>query len=743
MLHSDAKLRQVGNNIDELAALAPDGGLPEGLGRGVAVVAVSLGASILGGITPSSAGAGEVVVEQGDNLTTIATAQGTTPNALLALDANAPLRADPDLLHPGDHIHTPVVSTEQPAPATTPSNYDIQQGDTLFKISQRIGVSIEVLKQLNNITNPDLIYAGESLITQDTDNIVGSVVTEFGPGENFYAVATRLGAIPEVLIAQNPQYTTDGRDPKLVFPGETVVYMPVPNSPVEQLAPIVATPTELANVVAQPDMTYAVQKGDTVWDLIKNGVTNNDGTVTRFYPEDINLPATIDAILIANPTLVREITTKGLVNIRLGIGQELILPAIPSEIPAALPEGAPEPVPVAEPVPAPIAPEIQAAAATPSPEVKPAEPPLPEMTDVEGLKTFIWYYLTVNKGLSPMIAAAFMGNMQAESNFGPARIQGEPMEVIGDDPLPGRGFGTNQWTYHTRQQGLKDMAQASGVAPNYLPLQLEHMMAELQGSYRKAFDNILAAKSIEEASDAVMVYYLSPKNQSESAKEERREFARAIFSQFNTPPPEVTPAPEVVTPAPVGEQPVSAVVVAPPEASPAETPPPAAETPAPQVTEIIVATEQHMGLIDQSSRRIESNGITTIEVKGIRVSEKIADQLARMLTAASEAGFDVTASSAFRSPEEQRALRGKNCSDPVNSRPSDCSPATAYPDDLATAEIEGSLHQSGEALDVGDRGKSLTSWSQPLSKWLDENAPKFGFNRKVKTEPWHISPTGH
>lgn len=41
--------------------------------------------------------------------------------------------------------------------------YTIQSGDTLSEIAERYGVSIEQLCAWNNITNPDLIYAGDTI----------------------------------------------------------------------------------------------------------------------------------------------------------------------------------------------------------------------------------------------------------------------------------------------------------------------------------------------------------------------------------------------------------------------------------------------------------------------------------------------------------------------------------------------------------------------------------------------------
>ena len=41
--------------------------------------------------------------------------------------------------------------------------HTIQYGDTLTRIAQRFGVSVEQIVELNNIQNPNVIYAGERI----------------------------------------------------------------------------------------------------------------------------------------------------------------------------------------------------------------------------------------------------------------------------------------------------------------------------------------------------------------------------------------------------------------------------------------------------------------------------------------------------------------------------------------------------------------------------------------------------
>lgn len=64
------------------------------------------------------------------------------------------------------------VPTTQPLRQTTTTAsvgtnqlaYTIQDGDTLYSISRQFGVSVDVLIEVNNLTNPDVIRAGDTLV---------------------------------------------------------------------------------------------------------------------------------------------------------------------------------------------------------------------------------------------------------------------------------------------------------------------------------------------------------------------------------------------------------------------------------------------------------------------------------------------------------------------------------------------------------------------------------------------------
>ncbi|MFQ3566007.1 MAG: LysM peptidoglycan-binding domain-containing protein [Aggregatilineales bacterium] len=129
------------------------------------------------------------IVQAGDNLFRIATSRGFTVEDMRR--ANPNLVGDPPVLQIGQLLNLPEcqpagvpsaplgaqtapdeVPAGQPllAPATAPPEfmageiYTVRPGDTLFTISQRFGVSIQAIVDANNLTNPDRLSIGQTLI---------------------------------------------------------------------------------------------------------------------------------------------------------------------------------------------------------------------------------------------------------------------------------------------------------------------------------------------------------------------------------------------------------------------------------------------------------------------------------------------------------------------------------------------------------------------------------------------------
>lgn len=103
------------------------------------------------------------LIKRGDTLSALAQRYGTTVDTLARLNNIA----NPDLIYAGESLRLPGSGSLKPGASGTSvvgtQNYVIQRGDTLSALAQRYGTTVAALAKANNIENPDLIIEGETL----------------------------------------------------------------------------------------------------------------------------------------------------------------------------------------------------------------------------------------------------------------------------------------------------------------------------------------------------------------------------------------------------------------------------------------------------------------------------------------------------------------------------------------------------------------------------------------------------
>ncbi|MEE8759108.1 MAG: LysM peptidoglycan-binding domain-containing protein [Bifidobacterium sp.] len=104
--------------------------------------------------TTSTASSPTYTVRRGDTLSDIAAKHGTTYQSLARLNDIA----DPDRIQAGQTLKVPS-GTAQNMPRT----YTIRSGDTLSAIASAYGTTWQALAAKNRITNPNLIYPGQTI----------------------------------------------------------------------------------------------------------------------------------------------------------------------------------------------------------------------------------------------------------------------------------------------------------------------------------------------------------------------------------------------------------------------------------------------------------------------------------------------------------------------------------------------------------------------------------------------------
>ncbi|MEH6881191.1 LysM peptidoglycan-binding domain-containing protein, partial [Priestia megaterium] len=95
------------------------------------------------------------------------------------------------------------------ASASTSGTYEVQKGDTLWKIAQNHNVSVDELKDANNLTTT-LIYPNQTLNLSSIKEIVHTVKR----GDTLWSIGQHYGVTVEEIKEWN------GLTSDLVFPGE-------------------------------------------------------------------------------------------------------------------------------------------------------------------------------------------------------------------------------------------------------------------------------------------------------------------------------------------------------------------------------------------------------------------------------------------------------------------------------------------------------------------------------------------
>lgn len=159
----------------------------------------------------------------------------------------------------------------------------------------------------------------------------------------------------------------------------------------------------------------------------------------------------------------------------------------------------------------------------------------------------IYSYLKA-KGLSEYGIAGLMGNLFAESGLSPKNLQNSYESVLNMNDnayvtavdngsytnfvRDKAGFGLAQWTYWSRKQALLDFARSVGKSIGDLQMQLDFLWKELSESYSGVLAVLRTATSVLEASNAVLLNYERPANQSEGVQKKRAGYGQKYYDQF-------------------------------------------------------------------------------------------------------------------------------------------------------------------------------------------------------------------
>lgn len=193
---------------------------------------------------------------------------------------------------------------------------------------------------------------------------------------------------------------------------------------------------------------------------------------------------------------------------------------------------------VKPPVPAPVVPET-------------TKPNLDTSSSLVGASTEekIWNFL-LKEIKNEYGVAGLMGNLRAESSFKSSNLQGayekklshtdESYTLAVDNGqytkdqfvYDSAGYGLAQWTYWSRKKALYEYLKRANRSIGDLQGQLEYLIKEIK-TYTKVWNTLLNAKTVEEASTSVVLYYEKPASKdSEKTQKTRASYGETIYQKF-------------------------------------------------------------------------------------------------------------------------------------------------------------------------------------------------------------------
>ena len=178
-------------------------------------------------------------VKKGDTLWDIAINNGTTVDQLMQ-DNNL----TSSLIFPGDKL-TYNTTVAQVAQAKEEGYYTVVLGDTLGKISNRFGVSVDQLVKLNKLDNPNLIYVGTVL--KVSENAATKAEVTVAKAENTVAKATVVENTTEKTVAKVDPVQTVPAKPAVTAVATPKVETPAvaPKAEVKKETPVAAPKAEV------------------------------------------------------------------------------------------------------------------------------------------------------------------------------------------------------------------------------------------------------------------------------------------------------------------------------------------------------------------------------------------------------------------------------------------------------------------------------------------------------------------
>ena len=152
------------------------------------------------------------IVKSGDTLSSIANIYNTTVQQIVEINGIS----NPNLIFPGQRLRIPVGSYNTEPNEMGHIVYTVRRGDNLWNISRKYGTTVQEIVQLNNISNPNLIFPGQRLKIPKASNVSNkSIYYTVRKGDSLWRISRLYGVSVRYLANLN-----NIRNPNLIYVGQ-------------------------------------------------------------------------------------------------------------------------------------------------------------------------------------------------------------------------------------------------------------------------------------------------------------------------------------------------------------------------------------------------------------------------------------------------------------------------------------------------------------------------------------------
>ncbi len=158
----------------------------------------------------------EIIIQRGDTLTELAIKYNTTVARLVEMNNIA----NPNLIYAGATLIVPSGETAMDSDGNSTSGqtiYIVQRGDTLDQIAAEFGTTAIAIAKENNIRNINLIYVGQRLIIPTNRYDLNHIIYKIQYGDTLYSISRRYGVSIATIVRLNRI-----KNPNLIYAGQTL-----------------------------------------------------------------------------------------------------------------------------------------------------------------------------------------------------------------------------------------------------------------------------------------------------------------------------------------------------------------------------------------------------------------------------------------------------------------------------------------------------------------------------------------